>query len=253
MDRGRRRAVGALAAAIVAFSGRVGAQGRRPGPKRIAIPLAPSVAPDPIGPTKKLWAGAFAKQGLIDGKDIEISVYRAKSFDQEEWADFARQVVATRPDLIVSIWIGMLPPLTLHTREIPIVALVDEEFLELVNIDSLGRPGGNVTGISTADAEQLGLEMQLLKDLRPGARRLVVVGGAAMRIKGQPALQHRWDERNRKVARGLGMDLTPLTFAFDGSTDELIGRLRDARAEIVSVGCTLATRKREFWQQLVTM
>lgn len=254
MDRGRRSAVGALAGAIVALSARVGAQGpERPGPKRIAIPLAPSAEPDPIGPTKKLWAGAFAKHGLIDGKDIEISVYRARSFDQEEWLDFARQVIETRPDLIVSIWIGMLPPLVRHTREIPIVAQVEEEFLELVNIDALSRPGGNVTGISTADAGRVGLEMRLLKDLRPGARRLVVVGGAAMRIKNQPTLQRRWDERNRKVARGLGMDLTPLVFAFDGSADELIGRLRDARAEVVSVGCITATKKREFWQQLVAL
>jgi putative ABC transport system substrate-binding protein len=68
-----------------------------------------------------------------------------------------------------------VPPLREQTRTIPIVfvAVIDPVGLGLVQ--SLARPGGNITGFGSFDAALLGKWLQLLKEVAPGVTRVAVI------------------------------------------------------------------------------
>ena len=78
MDPVRREVLGIAALALAAAPAWSLAQtGASPMRKRVAICLGLSNAADPIGPARKAWGTQFAKHDLVDGRDIEIDIFRA--------------------------------------------------------------------------------------------------------------------------------------------------------------------------------
>ena len=124
----------------------VGLTPRAPPPRAWPLLLGPTDNPDPIGPAKRAWGELFAKHGLGDGKEIEISVYRGPDRDYmragaPQWERLARQAVDSRPAVLLmqGVW---LPFARRLTRDIPLVffgAAIDighdtEEFHLVLNL-----------------------------------------------------------------------------------------------------------------------
>lgn len=197
--------------------------------KRVVVCGLPSSARDPIGPARKAWARDFASYGLIDGQNLEISIVRAKTADfvanAEEWRALAREVVQGRPDAILvhSVWLQFIMPLT---RDIPIVfvGMMDAEYFGIVA--TLGRPGGNVTGALFPFFELQAKRFEMLKELRPEARRIGVVF-----LPGP--YDHRFIERLEATASRLAMDSTPAPIADPKIPGAVANALRDARIDLV--------------------
>jgi len=203
----------------------------RPGPRRIALLLGPLKAPDPVGPAKKAWGELFAKRGFVDGRDIDISIVRPPHLDYlgegaPEWEATARKVVASRPDMIVSAgpWLLFVRPLT---DSIPIVffgGFNDPAQFGELGIDALRRPGRNVTGVDIFPVEMLGKTLEMLKELRPDARRHGVVGLADRRL----------GDRLRPMAHGLGLEAVLLSVPIDPPAEAVADVLRAARIDTAS-------------------
>ena len=93
--------------------------------------------------------------GYADGKNLIVDRYAADG-QAERYADIARNVVRSKPDVIVlGISHPLIAQLAKETSTIPIVAVMGDP-VALGLVQSIARPEGNITGIA-ADA---GIEMQ---------------------------------------------------------------------------------------------
>jgi putative ABC transport system substrate-binding protein len=82
--------------------------------------------------------------------------------------------VKLKPDVIVTAGDRIIPVLTQLTRSIPIVA-VASDFLGSGFVESLARPGGNLTGFSLIEFSVIGKMVETLKQMAPGISRVGII------------------------------------------------------------------------------
>jgi putative tryptophan/tyrosine transport system substrate-binding protein len=118
------------------------------------------------------FAQALARLGWIEGKNIRID-YRFAAGDPALFKSYAAELVGLSPDAILASTPPAVAALREQTRTIPIVFLLGN--LELGFVQSLARPGGNITGFSAYDAPMMGKWLQLLKEVAPSVTRVAVI------------------------------------------------------------------------------
>jgi ABC-type uncharacterized transport system substrate-binding protein len=104
--------------------------------------------------------------GYVEGKNIVVE-YRFSDGNPEHEAEFARELVRLNLDAIV---IGAFPAIRAAkeaTKTIPIVMTTTQDPVATGMVDSLARPGGNITGVTRLTRELSGKRLELLKDLVP--------------------------------------------------------------------------------------
>ena len=122
--------------------------------------------------------GAFQQAlGLLGwaiGRDIRIDIRWATN-DAAEIRRHAAELAASSPDVILAHAISTVLPMLQATRTVPIVfpSVVDPVGAGLV--DSLARPGGNVTGFTPFEFSLSGKWLELLKEIAPGVTRVAVL------------------------------------------------------------------------------
>ena len=84
---------------------------------------------------------------------------------------FAREMVATRPDVILTSTTPATAALKRENSSIPIVFTIVSDPVGAGFVASLPRPGGNVTGFTHTDAGLGGKWLGLLKEIAPGIKR----------------------------------------------------------------------------------
>ena len=111
------------------------------------------------------------KLGWVEGKNIAIE-YRFAELKPERVAELAAELVRLKVDLIVTS--GVPPALEVKnaTTTIPIVMTSSADPVASGLVGSLGRPGGNVTGISTLADELNTKRLEILKDAIPKLDRV---------------------------------------------------------------------------------
>jgi ABC-type uncharacterized transport system substrate-binding protein len=115
--------------------------------------------------------------GWVEGKNVTFERRFAEN-RLERLAEFAAELVHLRVDVIVTE--GTLAPLAAKqaTSTIPIVMNVAGDPLGSGLVESLARPGGNVTGISLMAPDLGGKRLELLKELLPHLGRVAVLWNA---------------------------------------------------------------------------
>ena len=124
-------------------------------------------------PFLEVFRGELKKFGHIEGRDISIEVYWAEG-KIERLAAFAVEAVASNPAVIVTQSSAGVAALKKATSAIPIVFSTAANPVEQGFVASLGRPGGNITGVTL----HLGLEAKIVEVIRealPTAQRLGVL------------------------------------------------------------------------------
>ena len=113
--------------------------------------------------------------GWKEGRDIHID-YRWPASDLGRARAFAAELVSLAPAMIWTS--GTIGLIALHeaTSTIPIVFVNVTDPVAGGFVASLGRPGGNVTGITPFEYEIGGKWLQLLKEMAPGIRRVALLG-----------------------------------------------------------------------------
>jgi ABC-type uncharacterized transport system substrate-binding protein len=118
------------------------------------------------------WRGLHAL-GYSEGQNIKVE-FRYTDGRSDRAEEYAEEFVRARVDVIVAHYAIATTAAVAATRTIPIV-MVHGAPLQLGAIDSLARPGGNVTGLSMMDAEIGGKRVQLLRELIPNLSRIAVL------------------------------------------------------------------------------
>jgi putative tryptophan/tyrosine transport system substrate-binding protein len=117
-----------------------------------------------------LWEG-LRNLGYTEGKNIYVDL-RAAEGRNERLASLAADLVGSNPDVIVGVTSPAIRALKTVTTSIPIVMAVVSDPVGLGFVDSLARPGGNITGVSNTGDQLLGKRLQLLKEIAPGVRKV---------------------------------------------------------------------------------
>ena len=122
---------------------------------------------------------AFVKSlrdfGWIEGRNVAIEVRWAEGRD-ERYAEIATELVRLKVDVILTH--NTLPVLAAKqaTSLIPIVFASAGDPVGTGIVASLGRPGGNVTGLSSQATDTAGKRLELLREVVPDFRRLAIIG-----------------------------------------------------------------------------
>jgi putative tryptophan/tyrosine transport system substrate-binding protein len=109
--------------------------------------------------------------GWRDGQNIRID-YRFGAGDLTRIVAFAKELVASKPDLVVARSTPVLKAVAAETKTIPIVFIGVSDPIGEGLATSLARPGGNVTGFTNVESAMAGKWVELLKDITPGLKRV---------------------------------------------------------------------------------
>jgi len=109
--------------------------------------------------------------GYVEGGNIAIE-FRFADGSAERMRDFAAELVALRPAVLVTGSPAAVLAVRDATRTIPIVMNSSQDPVRLGLAASMARPGGNVTGFWSSDEGLIGKQCELLKEAVPGTSRI---------------------------------------------------------------------------------
>jgi len=115
-------------------------------------------------------------QGYVEGQNMRIE-FRSAEGNYERLPSLAAELVALKPDVILSATLPGHRALKDLTQTIPIVMAGSPDPIKWGLIESLAHPGGNITGVTEfpGGSEFFLKQMQLLKELVPQATEIVFV------------------------------------------------------------------------------
>jgi len=111
---------------------------------------------------------ALAKQGWVEGRSVQIDVrWAPASSNAESRLRFAQDLIALRPDLIVSHGTPNTETLHHQSRTVPVLFVNASDPIGSGFVTSFPRPGGNMTGFITMEPTMAGKWLELLKEIAP--------------------------------------------------------------------------------------
>lgn len=221
----RRKLVLALGAGVLAGAGVVRAQA--PATIRRVGLLSPSSPSDAT-----LWYQAFRQAlrdlGWVEGKNISFE-YRYAEGRQDRFSDLAADLVRLEVDVIVAFATTESLAAQKATRIIPIVMAAGGDPVAIGLVESLARPGGNVTGLSQMIAELGGTRLALLKEIVPKLSRVAVLWSP------QSASSTLYWKDLQLPARQAGLQLHSMEVRTPDELDKAFEDATRARAEALVV------------------
>jgi putative ABC transport system substrate-binding protein len=117
---------------------------------------------------------AMGELGWVEGKNFELEI-RAAEGKPERFPEMVAELLRLKVDLFLAPTNRAVQAARDQTRTVPIVMVVASDVVELGLVDSLARPGGNMTGLTLATVETLGKQLQILKEAIPRVSRVAVL------------------------------------------------------------------------------
>ena len=164
----------------------------------------------PVPPYRDAFSDAFRRGmsdlGYFEGKTLTID-WRYADGDYTRLAGLAAELVALNPPVIVTYGTAAAKALKAATTTVPIVVAAANDLLGAGIVESLARPGGNITGLSVIDVDVSAKQLELLKVAAPRLARVAVLinpGNAA-----NPVVLRRLEASAPK----LGVEIMPANAA----------------------------------------
>jgi putative ABC transport system substrate-binding protein len=183
--------------------------------RRIGV-LWPAAADDPeIQARNGAFLQGLQQSGWTIGQNVRIDT-RWVAGDADRFRRYAEELVALAPDVILSSGTPSAAALQQATRSVPIVFVQAVDPVGSGFVESLARPGGNMTGFSVFEYGISGKWLELLKEMSPHVTRAAVLRELATGYgSGQlGAIQ--------SVAASLGVELSPLDVRDTGAIERAL-------------------------------
>ena len=119
--------------------------------------------------------------GYVEGKNILVE-YRYVEGRLDRYPSLAAEFVQLKVDVLVAT--AGITAVKQATKTIPIVMVITGDPVATGLIDSLARPGGNITGLTRFTRELSGKRLELLKEIVPTISRVAVLWNANVTIPG---------------------------------------------------------------------
>jgi putative ABC transport system substrate-binding protein len=198
----RREFLGVLTGAVVASS-RVAHAQQPSGVRRIGIIVPASSTDVKFQIQVQAFEQELKKFGWAIGQNVQIET-RWATANANEIRKNAAELVALKPDVILAHGSSTVGPMQQATSTIPIVFPVAGDPVASGFVESLARPGGNITGFSIFEYNIGAKWLELLKQIAPRVTRAAVLQQAGLPgVLGQlGALQ--------TAGPGLGIEIKPI-------------------------------------------
>src|SRR5215472_14471388 len=162
-------ALGAMAAQPFSALAQLGEQMRSVGVLMSFLQDNPALVADVAAFRQRL-----AEYGWIEGQNIRIE-FRWAGSDVERAEVLAKELVALKPDVLLALSTPPTAALKRETETIPIVFVNVAEPIESGFVQTLARPGGNITGFTYFESSIGGKWLQLLKEADPRLARIAII------------------------------------------------------------------------------
>jgi putative ABC transport system substrate-binding protein len=187
---------------------------------------------------------ALRELGYIEGQNIAVE-YRHAEGKRDRFPELAAELVRLKVDIIVAAGgDNTVRAAKIATKTIPIVMVgTGSDPVEVGLIESLARPGGNVTGITNLSGELGGKRLELLKEAVTKVARVAVLYDPAL----QPMV-HEVKEVLPGAARGLGLTIQPWEVRAADDFERVFAALNKQRPDglYVPSGVLMATNLRRI-------
>ncbi len=205
----RLKTIGLLAILALGLLAVPLAAGAQPAGKlyRVALiittsPVSEMAGPEPVNPAVRAFVQDLRALGYVEGRNL-ILERRSAEGKFERFGDIVAELVRLKVDAIVTIGNPMTRAAQAVTTTVPIVMSASTDPVGAGLIQSLARPGGNITGLTYyVGPEIVAKRLQLMKEVLPGASRVAYLG-----MKGENDWEGPRAESARAAARVLGLTL----------------------------------------------
>jgi len=193
---------------------------------------------------------AALRQGLRDlgwreGDDLRIDV-RWPGADAERARILAKEIIALSPDVILARSTPATAALKAQTRTIPIVFVQVAEPIVSGLVESLSRPGGNITGFTNFEASIGGKWLQLLKEIAPEVVRITMMYNPDTAPYARSFL-----EPAKTAAATLDLDVSTATVRSEAEIENTIAALAARKGGgLVQIPDTFTNEHRELVAKL---
>jgi putative ABC transport system substrate-binding protein len=196
----------------------------------------PSIA----GPNVEAFREGLKDLGYVEGKNILID-FRYADGKRDRVPSVVSELVQSKIDLLISGDSGTIHAAKQATRTIPIVMVINQDPVATGLVDSLARPGGNITGISRLTRELSGKRLELLTEIVPGIARVGILLDVTAEA---PKISFK---EYQAAARALKIQLQSLEVR--GPDPNLGGAFQSAAKEragaLITIGNSLLNRHRK--------
>ena len=175
--------------------------------------------------------------GYVEGQNLVID-WRYQLGGTDRLAALAVELVRLKPDVIVADVTVAIRAAMQATSTIPIVMASSADAVGGGLVTSLGRPGGNVTGVTTMLAEMSAKRLQLLKEVAPNVSRVAVLWN--------PAIPWHRALLKEVEAAAPALRLQPVVIAVRNRDDlgDAFSEMTKGRVDAVFVSHTMTPRAR---------
>jgi putative ABC transport system substrate-binding protein len=180
------------------------------------------------------------KFGWMIGRNVQIETRWATANDAEIRRN-AAELVATKPDVILAHGSSTVGPMQQATQTIPIVFPVAGDPVAAGFVESLARPGGNITGFSTFEYSIGAKWLELLKQIAPHLTQ-----AAVLQQPGLPAVLGQFGAI-QSAAPSLGVEVKPINVHDAASIESGVATFaRGANGGMIVTGGALPQRHRDL-------
>jgi putative tryptophan/tyrosine transport system substrate-binding protein len=188
------------------------------------------VSASPPHPFADAFGRGLQNLGYSEGRTIAIE-FRYSGGNSERAREIATEFVRLGVDVFVAHFTPAVRAAMGATQSIPIVMAPAGAPLQSGFIDSLAHPGGNVTGLSSMDAEIGGKRLQLLGDLIPSLARVAVLSSDTA----TDPFSGPYVENIRLAATRAGLRLAPMLVNGPNEFESTFAAMAKDRAQAVII------------------
>lgn len=174
--------------------------------------------------TKEAFKQGLRRFGYVEGRNITFEE-RSAAGELGRFGEFAAELLRLKVDVLVVTSTRSAQAASKLTSTIPIVVTSSGDLVGTGLAASLGRPGGNVTGLTTLSPELSAKRLELLKEVIPGLKRVAILwnpDGPA------PALAFK---ESQAASRLLGLEIQSLEVRTPGDLERAFAALGRERAQ----------------------
>jgi putative ABC transport system substrate-binding protein len=217
------------------------AQQSKPNPMRRVAALMPYSANDPQAQNRNAaFLQGLQQLGWTVGQNVQID-YRWSAGSEDDTRKYAAELVALAPDVIFTSGSAAIEPLRRATRTVPIVFVLVPDPVGAGFVDSLARPGGNVTGFTQYDYSIAAKWLALLKEIAPNTTRAAVLRDPAI-----TAGIGQW-ATIQSVSSSVGIEVTPISLVDAGEMESALAAFaRSPNGGLIVTGSALTVVRRDL-------
>jgi putative ABC transport system substrate-binding protein len=177
----------------------------------------------PFEPFEEAFRQGLRELGYIEGQNIIIEYrYAEERFDR--LPGLASELVRLSVDVVVAAGNQAITAAKQASTTQPIVMATSGDPIRQGFVESLARPGGNVTGLSLQSPELSGKRLELLMEVIPKLSLVAVLLKA-----GNPLHEFVWKE-TQDAARALKVNLQPVEVRVPEELESVFTTMRRSRA-----------------------